>query len=170
LTSTSWRSPATPENRRLDDGTALCKLRIANNDRTKHLNGDWINRPQFFNVTIWAAIGEWVAEHLHKGDKVVLSGRLKWSEWDTVDGKRQAIETLADSIIQPHRRRRRHRILGTAARPNTAGRPAHPHHSARTQRPWDPVLRQAVAELSAPPEDSTAADTEEWGRHGDRAD
>jgi single-stranded DNA-binding protein len=51
------------------------------------------------NVTIWAGIGEWVAEHLAKGDKIVLTGRLKWSEWDTTDGKRQAIEIHADSIV-----------------------------------------------------------------------
>jgi hypothetical protein len=54
-----------PKLLRFDDGSALCKLRIANNDRTKNLHGEWINRPQFFNVTIWAGIGEWVADNLH---------------------------------------------------------------------------------------------------------
>ena len=88
-----------PKLLRFDDDSALCKLRIANNDRTKNLAGEWVNRPQFFNVTIWAGIGEWVADNLHKGDKVVLSGRLKWSEWDAADGKRQAIEIHADSIV-----------------------------------------------------------------------
>jgi single-stranded DNA-binding protein len=29
----------------------------------------------------------------------VLSGRLKWSEWDAADGHRQAIEIHADSIV-----------------------------------------------------------------------
>ena len=88
-----------PKLQHLDDGTALCKLRIANNDRTKNLAGEWINRPQFFNVTIWAGIGQWIADNLAKGDKVVLSGRLKWSEWDADDGRRQAIEIHADSIV-----------------------------------------------------------------------
>ena len=88
-----------PEIRHLGDDTALCKMRIANNDRVKNVAGEWINRPQFFNVTMWAGIGEWVAEHLAKGDKIVLAGRLKWSEWDTTDGKRQAIEIHADSIV-----------------------------------------------------------------------
>jgi single-strand DNA-binding protein len=113
-----------PELHHLGDGTALCKMRIANNDRITNVAGDWINRPQFFNVTIWAGVGEWAALHLAKGDKVVLAGRLKWSEWDATDGKRQAIEIQADSIVpthpprplrgppgqrrqhQPHRRRR----------------------------------------------------------------
>jgi single-strand DNA-binding protein len=88
-----------PQLLHLDDGTALCKLRIANNDRTKNLAGEWINRPQFFNVTIWAGIGQRIADNLAKGDKVVLSGRLKWSEWDAEDGRRQAIKIHADSIV-----------------------------------------------------------------------
>jgi single-stranded DNA-binding protein len=40
-----------------------------------------------------------VAEHLAKGDRIVLAGRLKWSQWDATDGKRQAIEIHADSIV-----------------------------------------------------------------------
>jgi single-strand DNA-binding protein len=88
-----------PKLLHLDDGSVLCKLRIANNDRTKNPTGEWINRPQFFNVTIWAGIGQWIADNLAKGDKVVLAGRLKWSEWDADDGRRQAIEIHADSIV-----------------------------------------------------------------------
>jgi single-strand DNA-binding protein len=91
-----------PKLQHFGDGSALCKLRIANNDRTKNTAGEWINRPQFFNVTIWAGIGQWVADNLTKGDKVVLAGRLKWSEWDTTDGTRQAIEIHADSIVPIH--------------------------------------------------------------------
>jgi single-stranded DNA-binding protein len=55
--------------------------------------------PPVLNVTIWAGVGEWAALHLAKGDKVVLAGRLKWSEWDASDGKRQAIEIHADSVV-----------------------------------------------------------------------
>jgi single-strand DNA-binding protein len=88
-----------PELRHLGDDTVLCKMRIANNDRVRNVAGEWVNRPQFFNVTIWAGVGEWVAGHLAKGDKIVLAGRLKWSEWDTDDGKRQAIEIVAHSCV-----------------------------------------------------------------------
>jgi single-strand DNA-binding protein len=69
------------------------------NDRTTTVAGEWINRPQFFTVTIWAGVGEWAAANLVKGDKVVLDGRLMWSEWDASDGKRQAIEIQADSVV-----------------------------------------------------------------------
>ena len=87
-----------PELHHLGDGTALCKMRIANNDRTTNVAGDWINRPssQRHDLGRRRRMG---SLHLAKGDKVVLAGRLKWSEWDASDGKRQAIEIQADSVV-----------------------------------------------------------------------
>ena len=89
-----------PELRHLHSGNALCKIRIAHNERRKLQSGDWVDNPQFFDVTIWGAIGEWIAEHVAKGDKVVVAGRLRWCEYDTAEGaKRQAIDITADSIV-----------------------------------------------------------------------
>ena len=45
-----------PELRRLDSGHALCKLRIAHNERVKLADGSWIDQPQYFDVTIWGDI------------------------------------------------------------------------------------------------------------------
>jgi single-strand DNA-binding protein len=89
-----------PELRHLHSGNALCKIRIAHNERRKLESGDWIDNPQYFDVTIWGAIGEWVAANVAKGDRVVVAGRLRWREWDTEDGnKRQAVDITADSIV-----------------------------------------------------------------------
>jgi single-strand DNA-binding protein len=90
---------ADPELRYLASGTALTKVRIAHNERRKLDSGEWIDNPQFFDVTIWGAIGKWIAEHVAKGDKVVVAGRLRWREWDTDAGKRQAVDITADSIV-----------------------------------------------------------------------
>jgi single-strand DNA-binding protein len=76
------------------------QIRIAHNERRKLQSGDWIDHPQFFDVTLWAGIGEWAAGNLTKGDKVVIAGRLRWREYDSADGdKRQAIDISADSIV-----------------------------------------------------------------------
>ena len=50
--------------------------------------GDWADRAQYFDVTIWGGLGEWVAKNVASGDKVVVAGRLRWREWG--DGRRQA--------------------------------------------------------------------------------
>jgi single-strand DNA-binding protein len=89
-----------PELRQLATGTALCRIRIAHNERRRLESGEWIDNPQFFDVTIWGAIGEWVAGHVAQGDRVVIAGRLRWREWETDTGeRRQAVDITADSII-----------------------------------------------------------------------
>ena len=88
-----------PELRRLSTGTAVCHIRIAHNERRRLESGEWIDNPQFFDVTIWGATGEWVTQHVAKGDKVVVAGRMRWREWETDSGKRQAVDITADSIV-----------------------------------------------------------------------
>jgi single-strand DNA-binding protein len=89
-----------PELRSTQSGTSVCSLRIASNDRFKSLSGEWEDRPNYFSITVWKGMGEWVANNLHKGDAVVVSGRLTWREWTAQDGgKREAVEITADSVV-----------------------------------------------------------------------
>jgi len=89
-----------PELRSLNSGQSLCKIRIAHNERYKNSAGEWTDRPQYFDVTVWGGIGDWVGGHLSKGDKVVVAGRLKWRQWETDGGsKRQAVDITADSVV-----------------------------------------------------------------------
>jgi len=89
-----------PELRALSNGTSVCKLRVAVNTRRKdNSTGEWVDKPNFFDVTVWGAQGENCAQYLSKGRPVAVDGRLEWREWDTQDGqKRQAVEIIADSV------------------------------------------------------------------------
>ena len=102
-----------PELRTLQSGSAVCKLRIASNTRRKGPNGDWEDKPNFFDVTVWGAQGENCARFLSKGRPVAIDGRLEWREWTDQSGnKRQSVEIVADSVQflgWPRRRRRRRR-------------------------------------------------------------
>ena len=89
-----------PELRELPSGTAVCSLRIAHNERYKDASGEWADRPQYFDVTVWSGLGDWIGRHLAQGDKVVIAGRLRWREWTNDKGdKRQAVDITADSVI-----------------------------------------------------------------------
>jgi len=89
-----------PELRNLPSGQAVCSLRIAHNERFKDGSGEWADRAAYFDVTVWSGLGEWMGRNLHKGQKVVVSGRLKWREWDDKDGnKRQSVDIVADSVV-----------------------------------------------------------------------
>jgi single-strand DNA-binding protein len=89
-----------PELRNLPNSQAVCSIRIAHNERFKDAAGDWTDRAAYFDVTIWGGLGEWIANNVSSGDKVVVAGRLRWREWETKDGaKRQAVDISADSIV-----------------------------------------------------------------------
>jgi single-strand DNA-binding protein len=87
-----------PELRNLPTGTSVCKLRVACNTRRKGPSGDWQDKPNYFDVTVWGAQGENCARYLSKGRPVAIDGRLEWREWETEQGKRQAIDIVADSV------------------------------------------------------------------------
>ena len=89
-----------PELRSTPGGTAVCKLRVAVNTRRKDgQSGEWIDKPNYFDVTVWGAQGENCANYLSKGRPVAVDGRLEWREWESQDGgKRQAVEIIADSV------------------------------------------------------------------------
>jgi single-strand DNA-binding protein len=89
-----------PELRSLPSGTSVCKLRVACNTRRKNgSSGEWEDKPNYFDVTVWGAQGENAARYLSKGRPVAVDGRLEWREWETQDGaKRQAVDIIADSV------------------------------------------------------------------------
>src|SRR5713101_1830685 len=88
-----------PELRHTPSGTAVCKLRIAVNTRQKDAQGNWGDKPNYFDVTVWGNQGESCAQFLAKGRPVAVDGRLDWREWDAQDGtKRQAVEIIADNV------------------------------------------------------------------------
>jgi single-strand DNA-binding protein len=95
-----------PEARTTSGGTDLCKCRIAFNERRKNQStGEWEDKPNYINVTIFGGMGTWVANNQGKGDSIVISGRLSWHEWETDGNKREAIEIIADSVATPRESR-----------------------------------------------------------------
>jgi single-strand DNA-binding protein len=88
-----------PELRNLPSGTPVCDLRIAVNSRRKDQSGEWVDKPNYFDVTVFGAQGENCATYLGKGRPVAIEGRLDWREWEAQDGtKRQAVKIIANSV------------------------------------------------------------------------
>lgn len=88
-----------PELRSTSGGMSVCSMRIACNTRRKGAGGEWEDKPNFFDVTVWGAQGENCARYLAKGRPVAIDGRLEWREYQAQDGqKRQAIDIIADSV------------------------------------------------------------------------
>src|SRR3954454_3823320 len=88
-----------PELRSLQSGTSVCSLRIASNARRRSASGEWVDKPNYFSVTVWGAQGENCARFLSKGRPVCIDGRLDWRQWTAQDNtKRESVEIVAESV------------------------------------------------------------------------
>jgi single-strand DNA-binding protein len=90
-----------PDLRSLPSGTSVCKLRVACNTRRKNnATGEWEDKPNYFDVTVWGAQGENCARYLTKGRPVAIDGRLEWREWQDKDtGKnRSSVDIIAETV------------------------------------------------------------------------
>jgi single stranded DNA-binding protein len=80
-----------PELRTTGGGLAICKLRIACNTRRKNgATGEWEDRPNYFDVTVFGGQGESASRFLSKGRPVAIDGRLEWREYE-VDRQRERV-------------------------------------------------------------------------------
>ncbi len=87
-----------PELRFTPSGVAMAKIRMAVNRRYQR-DGEWQEETSFFNGTLWRDHAEAIAESLHKGDRVIVTGRLEQRSWETQDGdKRSVVEVAIDEM------------------------------------------------------------------------
>ena len=89
-----------PELRSTNGGTSVCEMRVAVNSRRKDQSGQWVDKPNYFDVVVFGAQGENCANYLSRGRPLAVEGRLDWREWEAKEGggKRQAVQIIANSV------------------------------------------------------------------------
>ena len=90
-----------PEVRYVDQGVAVARLSLATTERGYTLpNGTKVpDRTDWHNVVLWRRLAEIVEKYSHKGDKLYIEGRLRYSVYDDKQGKRHSItEVWADNM------------------------------------------------------------------------
>ena len=83
---------APPRLRVLASGAVVTDFRVASTPRNQDkTTGVWSDgETLWFGVSCWRALAENVAASVHKGDKVVVSGRLTVSTWTTEKGEQRS--------------------------------------------------------------------------------
>jgi single-strand DNA-binding protein len=85
-----------PDHRVTENGTDLCKLRLAVPRRK--VNGEEAGAV-FITVVAFGAQARSTSEYLTKGREVGITGRLEYSEWTAADGsKRSTHEVIAEDV------------------------------------------------------------------------
>jgi len=88
-----------PELRHLPSGNPVLQMGVAVNGRQKDAAGNWTDKPNFFDVKVFGNQGEMLANHLSKGRRIGVDGRLDWSSWEAPDGtKRSKVEIVAFTV------------------------------------------------------------------------
>ena len=89
-----------PEVKYLQNGTAVCELGLAINEKTKNASGEWVESAIFVDVTCWQKDAENAAKYLSKGSSILVDGRLKMDTWTDRTGgeKRSKLKVTANGI------------------------------------------------------------------------
>lgn len=92
------RLGADPEITFGTNGTAVARMRIVTNGR-RMVDGDWQDTDtSWWTVTAFGRTAEYAGDQLHKGDLVVVMGKIKQRSWEKDGVKRESAEVTADEI------------------------------------------------------------------------
>ena len=75
-----------PEIRYTSNGTAVANFSMATAEKFKNKNGEWEEKTEWHNVTLWGRLAEIAGEYLAKGKPVYVEGRLRTRKWQDRDG------------------------------------------------------------------------------------
>ena len=75
-----------PELRFTPAGDAVANVSIAVNERVKDGNEWKDGEPSFYEVKVWRKLGEQVAESLSKGNRVIVTGKMRIEKFETKTG------------------------------------------------------------------------------------
>lgn len=83
-------------------GRPVAGFGVAVNERVKGPDGEWTDgEPTFVEVTAWGKLGEGAGAVIRKGERVVVTGRLRTRTWTGSNGEeRRSLELVADDIGQ----------------------------------------------------------------------
>lgn len=85
-----------PEMKQIPSGTHLCSVTIASK-RPKKKDSEEIT--DFIPAIAWAKTADFLSKYFHKGDMVIVSGRMQSRQYDGQDGKSHTAYEISISEI-----------------------------------------------------------------------
>ena len=89
-----------PEMRYTANGSAVTTFRLAVSRSFGSPEGERREETEWFTVVTWNKLAELLGQHLQKGRKVFVEGRLATRSWDGPDGqKRYRTEVVGNQVL-----------------------------------------------------------------------
>jgi single-strand DNA-binding protein len=94
---------ADPELRYTQNGVAVANLTVASTPRHFDKNSnEWVDDDALFmRCNVWKEFAEHVSGSLHKGDRVIVQGRLKQRSYETKEGEKRTVMELEVDEMAP---------------------------------------------------------------------
>ena len=88
-----------PEVRFTASGQAVAGFSLATSEKFKGKTGEWEERTEWHNITLWGKLAEIAGEYLSKGKTVYIEGRLQTRKWQDKSGNdRYTTEIVGDKM------------------------------------------------------------------------
>jgi single-strand DNA-binding protein len=88
-----------PEVRFTASGQAVAGFSLATSEKFKGKTGEWEERTEWHNITLWGKLAEIAGEYLSKGKTIYLEGRLQTRKWQDKSGNdRYTTEVVGDKM------------------------------------------------------------------------
>ena len=85
-----------PEVRYTQAGTPVASFNIATTERWKGQDGQMQEQTEWHRITAWKGLAEVCGEHLKKGSRVYIEGKLQTRKWQDQNGNdRYTTEVIA---------------------------------------------------------------------------
>ena len=75
-----------PEVRFTASGQAVASFSLATSEKFKGKSGEWEERTEWHNITLWGKLAEISGEYLTKGKTIYVEGRLQTRKWQDKSG------------------------------------------------------------------------------------
>lgn len=86
------------------NNTAVLDISIGVSESVKQ-NEQYVDKPNFFDITVWGKLAEFVAKYATKGQQLGISGRLQQQTWqDKTTGQNRSKVVIVAEEIQLLRR------------------------------------------------------------------
>lgn len=94
---------ADPELRYTPNGAAVANFRVASTPRRRDpQTNQWVDgEPLFMSCNVWRQAAENVANSLHKGDRIIVSGRLRQRSFENREGERRTVMEIEVDEVGP---------------------------------------------------------------------
>ncbi len=88
-----------PEVRFTASGQAVASFSLATSEKFKGKSGEWEERTEWHNITLWGKLAEIAGEYLSKGKTIYVEGRLQTRKWQDKSGNdRYTTDIVGDKM------------------------------------------------------------------------